>query len=335
MEHALTITEIREMICTSARLARLARTCKAFHEPSIQVLWCYLPDISPLFHCFAQDAYAYTGALYHLSVFHPTLVLFPNLVIFEWCGIHTNNRSALKVLQCNGIPVTEDGLLVLSRLPNLNNLAIRLPRSFTLAADTDSLDGLASLRDITVTAMIPDYIHFSNNTALPRVASMRIQVEGTSDNGDILRSFTSIRTKFSPAMITKLSVTDEQPNHKAVICLPYLQPLFELSNLAVFELSMAARYVLDGAAYAAIAQAWPLLESIDIGVAIRCVHDKTLSVTIVDALLPFAVHCPKLTHLGVWFNNWQLFDSWIPERPAERVARHVAERGRLAGLPYA
>ncbi|TBU59020.1 hypothetical protein BD310DRAFT_436140 [Dichomitus squalens] len=172
--------------------------------------------------------------------------------------------------------------------------------------------------------MIPDYIHFSDNTALPRVASMRIQVEGTSDNGDILRLFTSIRTKFSPAMITKLSVTDEQPNHKAVICLPYLQPPFELSNLAVFELSMAARYVLDGAAYAAIAQAWALLESIDISVANTCVRGKTHSVTIVDALLPFAVHCPKLTHLAVRFNNSQLFDSWIPERIEE-----VASRVRL------
>ncbi|TBU45546.1 hypothetical protein BD309DRAFT_711625 [Dichomitus squalens] len=98
---------------------------------------------------------------------------------------------------------------------------------------TDSLDGLASLRDITVTAMIPDYIHFSDNTALPRVASMRIQVEGTSDNGDILRSFTSIRTNFSPAMITKLFVTgrDFHYDSTAVICLVYLQPLFELSNL--------------------------------------------------------------------------------------------------------
>ncbi|TBU29983.1 hypothetical protein BD311DRAFT_787500 [Dichomitus squalens] len=433
MEHALTITEIREMICTFASdhtLARLARTCKAFHEPSIQVLWCYLSDISPLFHCFPQDAYAHTEklnrpltpeewtrvlkysslalaasfcpeeALYHLSAFHPTLVFFPNLVIFEWSRTHTNvselpvvlrslspnlrilrlsairsgdnlqptlsliasrfgsleefnmnvfesrpgddsdpvmpyfffsaiqNRYALKVIQCNGILVTEDGLLVLSRLPNLNKLAIRLPRSFTLSADTDSLEGFASLRDITVTAIIPDYIHFSDKTALPRVASMRIQVEGTPDNGDILRLFASIPTNFSPAMITKLFVSDRQPNHQAVICLPYLQPLFELSNLAVFELSMAARYVLDGAAYTAIAQAWPLLESIDIGVADICVRDETHPVTIVDALLPFAVHCPKLTHLGVWFSNSQLFDSWIPER-IEEVASQVRPNASL------
>ena len=60
MHRALSIVEILYLICTFATnpaLIRLARCCRDFHNPAIQVLWHDIPDLSPLVRCFPQDAW--------------------------------------------------------------------------------------------------------------------------------------------------------------------------------------------------------------------------------------------------------------------------------------
>ncbi|RPD62558.1 hypothetical protein L226DRAFT_610917 [Lentinus tigrinus ALCF2SS1-7] len=56
----LHIAEIFRHICDVAdnmTLAILARTCKAFQEPSLQALWRILPDFVPLVKCFPHDCW--------------------------------------------------------------------------------------------------------------------------------------------------------------------------------------------------------------------------------------------------------------------------------------
>ena len=60
MHRALSIAEIRYLICTEAvdhTLVQLPQCCKIFHEPAIQVLWSVILNISLLVQCFPLDAW--------------------------------------------------------------------------------------------------------------------------------------------------------------------------------------------------------------------------------------------------------------------------------------
>lgn len=39
---------------TRKSLASLARTCKTFHEPAMDLLWAYMPGLRPLFGCVTR-----------------------------------------------------------------------------------------------------------------------------------------------------------------------------------------------------------------------------------------------------------------------------------------
>jgi F-box-like len=60
MHHCLIISEILLKIfdflydddpCRRAPLARLALTCRTFHDPASELLWSYLPSLHPLVKC--------------------------------------------------------------------------------------------------------------------------------------------------------------------------------------------------------------------------------------------------------------------------------------------
>ncbi len=60
----LHIAEVFRNICDDAdhkTLAILARTCRAFQEPALQVLWSILSDFGPLVKCFPADVWVIEG----------------------------------------------------------------------------------------------------------------------------------------------------------------------------------------------------------------------------------------------------------------------------------
>ncbi len=48
-------TGIRGQIAGGASCSAMARTCKSFYEPAMDVLWSYLIDFLPLICCFPSD----------------------------------------------------------------------------------------------------------------------------------------------------------------------------------------------------------------------------------------------------------------------------------------
>ena len=84
------------------------------------------------------------------------------------------------------------------------------------------------------------------------------------------------------------------------IGLEYLQLFFKFENLPLYKFSIASRYELDPAACLAISKAWPHMVSFELGLADYCIHSGFPAIC--DVLVPFAVHCGKLNHLGVRFN---------------------------------
>ena len=70
MHHALEIQEILLNVfdqCCSFHLPALARTCRAFKEPALDVLWENLDDLSPLVGCIPEGSR--TGEASQFQVF--------------------------------------------------------------------------------------------------------------------------------------------------------------------------------------------------------------------------------------------------------------------------
>ncbi|KAI1790212.1 hypothetical protein LXA43DRAFT_891462 [Ganoderma leucocontextum] len=222
------------------------------------------------------------------------------------------NLTALEVFRCFYIPLTEDVFGALASLQNLTMLAIRLPQTVawsTIDIRPDSTATRLSGHGTSPKVATVQYIKFSK-VSFPHVKAVRIILTDVPTGDDLPRVFTSICAQFSPSVLTKLIVNmdSETPQNRrqltqptTAIRLEHLQPLFKFGKFSVFEFSMASRYALDGATYLAVAKAWPHIKTFEIGLGQYCIHSEIPEMR--DVLVPFAVHCPKLTRLGVRFDG--------------------------------
>lgn len=69
---------------SGSTLAALARTCKLFHEPSLNVLWHSIPDIFVLFYslpstCYQKQVYDHKDQVYTRFVSLLSIILIPRL----------------------------------------------------------------------------------------------------------------------------------------------------------------------------------------------------------------------------------------------------------------
>ena len=165
------------------------------------------------------------------------------------------------------------------------------------------------LETMTISLRSQDYIKFGTLAFFPHVRSARIILVDIPTENDLPRLIASICSQFSPSALSEFVVPTQESRRMrgqlgqsgTVIRLEHLQPLFKFVNLDVFKFSMAARYAQDAAAYLAIAQAWPKIESFELAQGKLCLHLELPAIR--DVLVPFAVYCPDLFYLSVRFDG--------------------------------
>ncbi|KAH6912239.1 hypothetical protein BKA70DRAFT_1184866 [Coprinopsis sp. MPI-PUGE-AT-0042] len=93
MHRCLAIPEVLDSIfsnelCTSKALWRLARTCKAFHEPAIRNLWRHLANFDPILSLLPRDIMALDNDALVTGIIH-----------IDWCVHKARIKSALERIQ--------------------------------------------------------------------------------------------------------------------------------------------------------------------------------------------------------------------------------------------
>ena len=96
MDRALSIAEIRYLICTVAldyTLVQLSQCSKRFHEPAIRVLWNTVPDLSPLVRCLPQDAWTMVDSSIGAHIVSTNLLPNPFTAHVSSCIIEAREAS--------------------------------------------------------------------------------------------------------------------------------------------------------------------------------------------------------------------------------------------------
>ncbi len=92
------------------------------------------------------------------------------------------------------------------------------------------------------------------------------------------------------------NITDQPPGY---IALDTLKPIFKLPHLVIFELQHQYPLRMTQQDITLLASSCPALENIRLGIDTVYLTESTLTLA---ALIPFAQHCPKLEHLGLFVN---------------------------------
>ena len=219
-----------------------------------------------------------------------------------------SNLTALEIFRCFYVPLSDAVLGALANLQHLTMLAIRLPDTMPWSTMNVRSDQFPNLQRMVICSRPRNYLDFGNKISFPRVKAVRFVFTDIPTEDELPRAIVSMCAQFSPSALAKLIVNMEEAPHlrrllaqsTTVIRLEHLQPLFEFRKFHTFEFAMASHYALDAAAYLAVAMAWPNIKALELGLGQYCIHVETVEMR--DVLVPFAMHCPKLTRLGVLFN---------------------------------
>ncbi|KIL63073.1 hypothetical protein M378DRAFT_107697 [Amanita muscaria Koide BX008] len=113
------------------------------------------------------------------------------------------------------------------------------------------------------------------------------------------------------ALISRVDVQnvglDLDPADELCITSDCLKPLLKFSNLVSFELVHSNPVYINQNDIEELAEQWPSLESLMLNNEPGFINHTCLSL---EALLPFARHCPRLKHLGLFLNASTLGQSY-------------------------
>ncbi|KAH9891785.1 hypothetical protein C8Q73DRAFT_88452 [Cubamyces lactineus] len=242
----------------------------------------------------------------------------------ESLSILACSLSSLASFCSTEIPLAQGALYSLARSKRLTWLCICLPSDATWAQVHVALQGERLFENLTGLELVTTteaYIAFSAAMKLPHVRSLSLCLSDPSHPNLFATFFTAIRHQFSPAALRSLRILHSRnigslPWPSQALLTPiihsaYLAPLLGFKRLRSFDLRLRSRYALDIHFYLNLAKSWSEIEELFVAYERGCWHDM---VPTIQFLVTFAVHSPKLRHLGL------CFDASLWSHPPELLA---------------
>ena len=191
-----------------------------------------------------------------------------------------------------------------------------------------------SLWDHSMTTTFDDAAHFINTKFSPTnltmlyidsdfmesPSSIHNFLSVVADNCQLLKSLALVSLRDASSVPDVDQVTDDD------ITLDVLKPLLKLPGLSMMELVHQHQLALTQIDIELLASSWPSLETLILNN--EPVHLSRSNLTL-KALLPFAKHCYKLTHLGLFVDATSVDESFdqanlIPFQNLKRLSMGVS-----------
>ncbi|PIL22675.1 hypothetical protein GSI_15368 [Ganoderma sinense ZZ0214-1] len=203
------------------------------------------------------------------------------------------------------MPLTPDAIKFLVQLPTLRELSICLPDGVDWLTVEQVSQPVAALTEISLFTTIQAYTDFAQAIALPHaeVLSLWLVMHVPVDPDSIVPFFTALRRQLSPASLRSLTIKwnsiagiVEARASQVVLRPSHLRPLLDFTTMEHFNLALVCKSALDAAFLRDVARAWPRLTYLSLLCDRRCTPH---SLPPLNALAPFAIHCPDLHTLRV------------------------------------
>lgn len=245
--------------------------------------------------------------------------------------------TALVSFSSVDIAITQIAIDILLRLQTLRCLHVSLPDYVTRPSERipPGYDAPppAQLEEIKLYHLTTQaYLAFSQAVALPHTTKLVLSFSHGVPTHLITDLFSSIRIQCSPFSLTTIKI---HGGLQGPLLPAHLRPLLELKHLELLHLKISCQYALDDSFCSEMAMAWPGLVYLQIGRETLPRYEVLPSVT-VRALPSFAIHCPKLEHLGLvlhatlWENKLGAFNGEDIE--AELCGGTLADRASTSAL---
>ena len=243
-------------------------------------------------------------------------------------GALPSSINSLRYFMCSQIPISENAFFAFGRLRHLDRLSIRLPALLTSAPLPPN--AFPVLRFIEITTLTRDYLALRGDMVrFPLVMDVIIYLRDVPTVRDGLPFFDLISRQFSHVVLSGLSVymdrdaldlsTSQQ--NKLTITPDNLRPLLSFTNLVDMSINIACPYALGGDFCSEIAQAFPEIEGLSVGIPDYCYHEPSTLPLMTQVLAPLATSCPKLFSIAIPFDARQTLTvddvrDAVPQRPS-------------------
>ena len=227
------------------------------------------------------------------------------------CGL-----KKLKKLTGPRYSVTTNLMNVLSRLEFLGCIEFQYsddqglgdPEDVTQFRPTVEEGAFPSLWDLSLAISYQDFTRFINAPFAPTNLKMlyidsqlfeapedvKVMLASLSENCQLLETLALLSRVDVPNGILGFDPADEQ-----CITFDTLKSLLNCPNLTSFELVHGCPVMMTQDEIEELAEKWPSLEALLLNNEPGFINNANLTL---DALLPFARHCPRLRHLGLFIN---------------------------------
>ncbi|KAI0712348.1 hypothetical protein C8Q76DRAFT_676870 [Earliella scabrosa] len=214
----------------------------------------------------------------------------------------------LTSFNCAFIALSEDAVNTLASLPTLRFCSFRLPELNAWRSAHTISNAFPALVHIEITSSIEAYAAFSRAMALPFIQRLALAITTIPDSAALLNFLPSIRRQLSPSSLTSIQVypfdgLKQRFDRTAIVAQEavlrsiHFSPLLDFNLLESFDLRLPCLHDIDDSLFASLAKAWPHLRTFVLGDQPYCIHDTPR--TTLKALIPFALHCPRLEALGL------------------------------------
>lgn len=249
----------------------------------------------------------------------------------------TRGFTALVSFKSGDIVVTQTAIDILLRLQTLRCLHVSLPDYITPPPERvpPGYDAPppVQLEEIELYHLTTQaYLAFSQAVALPHATKLVLSFSHGVPTHLITDLFSSIRIQCSPYSLTAIEI---HAGLQGPLFPAHLRSLLDFKHLELLNLKISCQYALDDSFCSEMAMAWPGLVYLQIGRETLPRYEVLPSVT-VRALPPFAIHCPKLEHLGLvlhatlWENKLGAFNG--DDIEAELCGGTLADRASTSAL---
>ncbi|KAH7890606.1 hypothetical protein F5I97DRAFT_1836847 [Phlebopus sp. FC_14] len=199
--------------------------------------------------------------------------------------------------------LTDEGMSHLSRLPSFRTLRVDLRLNCLHQLEHTMLDTrFPALREASLSApSLSHCLQFLKLVDSTRLDTINFNVDDESDAATYKEIFTSWGSNPSYQNMSCIEIAEMRVwrdyDEKHVIDIATLRPLFHFRRLTCLRLETLCTYTLDDAALREMADAWPLLETLDLS-SRECGWEIPSRITLMG-LIPLLCGCPNLDLLGV------------------------------------
>lgn len=221
--------------------------------------------------------------------------------------------------------LNKTSFLTLASLMSLGTLEVTIPFDPPIYLRPPAFPSLS-----TITIVMSDILHATSllkSITSTLLSHVRFELQHRCTSTDLQEFLESLLDHSSRGSFNSIGIVphgDWPQNSMSIITSANVRPLLKLNNLLYVSIEVNCHFDFDDALLNDMALSWPHLNTLLLVPPDDGLPDD-IKVTL-NSLIPFAMYCPRLVHLGFVLDARHIPDDYHRVKPGERhIGRHLVQ----------